>query len=148
MAEIGFYHLTRTGLADALAQLLGRVLDNGARAVVLCGSDERVEALDAALWTVNKPDWLPHGSHHTGHADLQPVWLTTTDENPNNATFLVLLDGCTSASLSGFQRVLDIFDGNDEASVAAARQRWKATKAEGHTLAYWKQGERGWEKAA
>ena len=44
------------------------------------------------------------------------------------------------------RRVLDLFDGNDESSLAAARRRWAAAKAAGHALSYWQQGPRGWEK--
>jgi len=44
--------------------------------------------------------------------------------------------------------VLDLFDGGDDAALAAARARWKAAKAAGHELAYWQQGARGWEKKA
>lgn len=147
MAEIGFYHLTRTPLAQALPKLLGRVLDGGGRAQVLVGSAERLVALDAALWLATDPDWLPHGSAATGHADLQPIWLTTEDEAPpNGARFLVLVDGATSARLDAYDRVLDLFDGADEDALAAARARWKAAKAAGHALTYWQQGPRGWEK--
>jgi DNA polymerase-3 subunit chi len=39
-----------------------------------------------------------------------------------------------------------MFDGNDEAALAAARARWKAAKEAGHTLTYWQQTEKGWEK--
>ncbi len=148
MAEIGFYHLTRTGLDQALPQLLGRTLAAGQRAVVLCGSAERVAALDTSLWTSGDPDWLPHGTAETGEADLQPIWLTTLDEAPNGARFLFLTDGATSARLDQFDRVFDLFDGNDAAAVQAARMRWKAAREAGHTLAYWQQGARGWEKKA
>ena len=48
----------------------------------------------------------------------------------------------------GIWRVFDLFDGNDEAAVAAARERWKAARAGGHALTYWQQGARGWEKKA
>jgi DNA polymerase-3 subunit chi len=44
--------------------------------------------------------------------------------------------------------VFDLFDGGDPAAVAAARQRWTAARAGGHTLTYWQQGPRGWEKKA
>jgi DNA polymerase-3 subunit chi len=148
MAEIGFYHLTRTGLAEALPRLLGRTLAAGERAVVRCGSEERVAALDTALWLCPEPDWLPHGTPASGDADLQPIWLTTDDEAPNGARFLFLVDGVGSARLGEYARVFDLFDGNDEDQVAAARGRWKAAKAEGHALSYWQQGERGWEKKA
>lgn len=145
MAEVAFYHLTRTGLEDALPRLLGRTLEAGERAVVRCGSAERLAALDAALWLCAEPDWLPHG---TADADLQPIWLTTTDDAPNGGRFLFLVDGAGSARLDAFARVFDIFDGNDEAQVAQARERWKAAKAVGHGLSYWQQTAKGWEKKA
>lgn len=148
MADIGFYHLTRSTADQALPQLLGRTLAAGQRAIVLCGSAERVAALDAALWLCAEPDWLPHGTEATGHADLQPIWLTTHNESPNGARFLFLLDGTSSARLDAFDRVFDLFDGNDEAAVQAARERWKAARAAGHALTYWQQGSRGWEKKA
>jgi DNA polymerase-3 subunit chi len=155
-AEIAFYHLTRMPLAQALPKLLGRVLGTGGRALVLCGEPERLAALDDALWLSADPDWLPHGAaRHAGvlgEAALQPIWLTTEDVGeagaPNGARFLVLVDGAESARLEAFERVLDLFDGQDEAAVAAARRRWAAAKAAGHALSYWQQGPRGWEKKA
>ncbi len=148
MTEIGFYHLTRTGEERALPQLLGRTLAAGKRALVLCRGPERVAALDAALWACTEPDWLPHGTAADGDPDLQPVWLTTKDEAPNGASFLFLIDGAETARLGEFERVFDLFDGNDEAAVQAARKRWVAAKAAGHVLTYWQQGPRGWEKKA
>ncbi len=148
MTEIGFYHLTRSGADEALPKLLGRTLAAGQRAVVRCATPEHVAALDTALWLVADPDWLPHGSAESGHADLQPIWLTTADEAPNGARFLFLIDGADSGSLARFDRVFDLFDGRDEQAVAAARARWKAAKTAGHTLAYWQQTPRGWEKKA
>jgi DNA polymerase-3 subunit chi len=147
MAEIGFYHLTRTSTTEALPALLGRTLAAGQRAVILCGSEERLAALDTALWQCQNPDWLPHGSAATGHAPHQPIWLTLEDaEAPNGARFLFLIDGMSSARLDNFARVFDLFDGNDEDAVAAARQRWLAARGGGHQLSYWQQGPTGWER--
>lgn len=146
MAEIGFYHLTRTTTEAALPPLLGRTLAAGQRAVIRCGSAERLAALDTSLWLSQNPDWLPHGSAATGHADRQPIWLTEEDEAPNGACFLFLIDGQESARLDAFERVFDLFDGNDENAVAAARGRWLAARAGGHQLSYWQQGPRGWER--
>lgn len=154
MAEIGFYHLTRTPLEQALPRLLGRVLQQGGRAMVLCGSAERVAALDSALWLSPDPDWLPHGvagaAGPLGDPAPQPIWLTAEDAGeagaPNGARYLFLVDGAESARLALFDRVLDLFDGNDTAAVAAARRRWSAAKAAGHALSYWQQGPRGWER--
>lgn len=147
MAEIGFYHLTRTPLEQALPKLLGRVLDSGGRAVILVGSAERLAALDAALWVCPEPDWLPHGTPATGNPELQPLWLTTQDgAAPNGARFLFLVDGAESAQLGDYDRVFDLFDGADEEALGAARARWKTAKSAGHALTYWQQGARGWEK--
>jgi DNA polymerase III subunit chi len=143
MAAIGFYHLTRTGLAQALPQLLDRTLAAGQRALVVCGSAESMATLDAALW---EAEWLPHGTEADGDADLQPIWLSTGDAAPNGARFLFLVDGAQSEQLATFERVFDLFDGNSPEAVTAARERWKAAKAAGHTLTYWQQGARGWEK--
>jgi DNA polymerase-3 subunit chi len=146
MAEIGFYHLTRTSIDQALPPLLGRSLAAGQRAVVRCGDAERLAALDNALWLCANPDWLPHGTAATGRAAQQPIWLTEADEAPNGARFLFLIDGASSGRMAEFDRVFDLFDGNDETAVAAARRRWIAAKAEGHQLSYWQQAARGWER--
>ena len=113
---------------------------------MICGSAERVEALDSALWLCHDPDWLPHGTQAGGNADLQPIWITDRDEAPNGAKFLFLLDGADSATLASFERVFDLFDGRDEDAVQAARTRFRARKVAGHALTYWQQTEKGWEK--
>jgi DNA polymerase-3 subunit chi len=148
MTEIGFYHLQATPLERALPKLLERGLAVGHRIVVLAGSRERVEHLDALLWTYDDASFLPHGSRRDGEAARQPVWLTEADENPNGATVLVLTDGASSAQLGAYQRCLDLFDGNDADAVAAARERWRQAKAAGHTLTYWQQTQGGWAKQA
>lgn len=146
MTDIGFYHLTRTGAERALPQLLNRTLAAGQRAVVRCASTDRVAALDAALW--DSADFLPHGTASDGDAEIQPIWLTADDENPNGAKFLFLLDGADGGDLARYDRVFDLFDGKDEAQVQAARERWRVAKKAGNVLTYWQQGERGWEKKA
>jgi DNA polymerase-3 subunit chi len=146
LAEVGFYHLTRTGPDQALPQLLARTLAAGQRAVVLCPNEERVAALDAALWATRDIDWLPHGSARSGDADLQPIWITATDEAPNGARFLFLIDGATTTRAQPFERIFDLFDGRDPAAVEAARARWKAARADGHTCTYWQQRQVGWEQ--
>ncbi len=150
MTDYGFYHLTRTPLDQALPRLLGRVLAGGGRAMVRVPTPERLEALDASLWLSSDPDWLPHGTPRTGQAEYQPIWLTSEDAGPegapNGARFLFLVDGAESGRLDLFDRVLDLFDGEDPEALSAARARWRAAKAAGHALTYWQQGTRGWEK--
>ncbi len=147
MTDIGFYHLTRTPLERALPKLLEKAHQSGARTVVMAGSDERVAALNAVLWTYDAASFLPHGTAREGEPESQPIWLTTLDDNLNDARFLVLTDGATSEHVADFERCFEMFDGQDEEAVAAARSRWKAYRDSGHDLTYWQQTERGgWEK--
>ncbi len=146
MAEIGFYHLLATPLERALPRLLERARAQGYRIVIRAASSERIEHLSALLWTYDDASFLPHGSARDGNAAHQPIWLSDRIENPNDAAMLVLVDGVETADLAAFTRVADLFDGNDPAAVDAARQRWRAATAKGHTLTYWQQSETGWEK--
>ncbi len=148
MSEIRFYHLRTTTLERALPQILEKILARGDKAVVMAGSSERVEALNATLWTYDDRSFLPHGSGKDGFAADQPIWLTTEEENPNGATVLVMTDGATVARVEDWKLALEFFDGGDETALSAARARWKTYKELGHDLTYWKQSDQGkWEKA-
>jgi DNA polymerase-3 subunit chi len=117
--------------------------------VVRCRDEARVIELDEALWRAPEPVWLPHGTAKLGCAELQPVWIEavpTGETPPNGATYLFLLDGVEAAA-DPFERVFDLFDGADEAAVAAARSRWVRLRDAGHQLTYWRQEAQGWHKA-
>ncbi len=149
MTDVRFYHLTRTSLETALPQMLEKTLERGQRAVVIAGSDERVESLNAQLWTYNDRHILPHGSAKDGFAEDQPVWLTAQDENPNRAQVLFLTDGATSRSIDGYDICAMLFDGRDDTAVEAARGLWRSFKEAGHAVTYWQQDENGrWAQKA
>ena len=149
MAEVGFYHLLRTPLERALPKLLEKAVARGMRAVVATGSGERAEHLSAALWTYDPASFLPHGTAADGDAAGQPIFIADHVTNPNGAGLLVLTDGAETGEPAAFERIIDMFDGRDDAAVAAARKRWQAMKAAGHRLTYWQQTDGGgWEQKA
>ncbi len=129
-----------------MPELLEKTLARGLRAVVMTSSPERAEALAQHLWAYKPGSFLPHGTAKDGHAAHQPIWLTEKDENPNGATVLFLADGAVSDRAGTFDIVCEIFNGHDEQATQAARERYKAYKKAGHTLSYWRQGEKGWTK--
>ena len=111
------------------------------------GSDERLEALNAHLWTYDEAAFLPHGAAADGNAAKQPIWLTTGDDNPNGATVRFLVDGAEAADFSGYERIVFIFDAADAEALAKARDAWKAAGAAGGEATYWRQDENGrWTK--
>ena len=99
MAEVLFYHLERQPLERRCRGCLQRSLERGWRVVVKVGSDERLEALNAHLWSFDDASFLPHGAAADGHAEAQPIWLTTGDDNPNGANVRFLVDGAEAAGL-------------------------------------------------
>jgi DNA polymerase-3 subunit chi len=147
MTEIAFYHLQNSPLETVLPVLLEKTLDAGKRALVLAGSVERVEALNALLWSHDPNGWLPHGSAKDGDPEDQPIWLSADQDNANGASFLFLTDGTAGRDLESFERCFNLFDGRDAAAVEAARERWKELKDAGHGLTYWQQNNNGkWEQ--
>lgn len=148
MAEVGFYHLTRSPLEEALPRLLEKAYAKGQWALVRVGGEERLEALNRSLWTFDPGSFLPHGARGEGYPESQPIYLTTGNENPNGARLVVLVDGAEALDLAGFDRCLDLFDGGDPEAVERARGRWRGATAGGHACVYWQQNERGgWSKA-
>src|SRR5262244_4186118 len=93
MTEVLFYHLHRQPLERVLPTLLEKSLERGWRVVVQSSSEERLEALDAHLWTFSDDSFLPHGTWRETEAGEQPVLLTLDGGNPNCAEVCFMIDG-------------------------------------------------------
>lgn len=150
MTEVRFYHLQHQSIDGVLPGLLERSLERGWRVVVQTASDERVEALDAYLWTYGADSFLPHGTSRQSEAAAQPILLTAGEGNPNAAHVRFLLDGTDlPEDASAYERIVLLFDGNDDDAVAAARARWTQARERGLEASYWQPDERGrWMKKA
>jgi DNA polymerase-3 subunit chi len=148
MTELLFYHLQHHPLEKVLPTLLEKSLERGWRVVVQAASEERVEALDAHLWTFRDDSFLPHGMWCDAEASQHPILLTLNDDNPNNAKVRFLLDGVpVPADAAAYERIVLIFDGDDPDAVAAARTRWSEAKANGFDVTYWQPDEGGrWQR--
>lgn len=149
MTEVLFYHLEHQPLERVLPSLLERTLERGWRAVVQCASQERVDALDASLWTYRDDSFLPHGTARDGPGAVQPIYLTVGEDNPNGARVRFLVEGATLAEAGDYDRIVHLFDGHDAGAVAQAREEWKRARAAGCDVTYWQQADNGrWEKRA
>jgi DNA polymerase-3 subunit chi len=146
MTEIFFYHLQGETIERVLPVLLEKSLERGWRAVVQAMSDERVDALDAHLWTFRDDSFLPHGVWREAEAAEQPILLTVREHNPNRAAIRFLVDGAPVPSdAEAYERVAVLFDGEDPEAVSAARQCWSACKAQGFDVSYWQMDEGRWK---
>ena len=150
MTEVLFYHLQGQKLEGVLPTLLERSVERGWRVVVQGSSEERMDALDSHLWVYSDDSFLPHGTWRETEAAEQPVVLTVTDANPNAATVRFLIDGApVPADAESYQRLVLMFDGDDEEAVAAARAQWTDVTAKGFEATYWQSDDSGrWVKKA
>jgi DNA polymerase-3 subunit chi len=150
MTEILFYHLQGQKLDGVLPGLLEKSLERGWKVIVQGASEERIDALDAHLWTYRDDGFLPHGTWREADAAAQPVLLTVNDGNPNAASVRFLIDGAgVPADAEAYQRIVLLFNGEDEDAVAAARSTWSEAKAKGFGATYWQPDEQGrWAKKA
>ncbi len=146
--EVWFYHLERTGLDQALPELLEKTLARGWRALVRAQDKDRVEHLDGWLWAYRDESFLPHAPADEPGAARQPILLTTGQDNPNQADALFLIDGAEPGALDAYTRCVVLFDGGDEEALKTARRQWTVVKGTGLPVSYWRQKGRGWEKQA
>lgn len=147
-AEIWFYHLERSSLEQVLPELLDRTLKRGWRALIKVADPHRLEDIDEGLWMWRDESFLAHGRADEAHAERQPILLTHSGENANGAHALFIVDGSELGPTEDFARCFIIFDGRDETALTGARERWRTLKGQGANLAYWKQTDEGWQKAA
>ena len=147
MTEIRFYHLQRRPESHVLPVLLTKALERGHRIVVKMNDEMELQRMNDHLWSFHPDSFLPHGSHKDGKADMQPIWLTTQDENPNKADVLILCKGAQSEHQKDFVLCCELLDGHDQDAVTAARTRWKSYKEQDFKVTYWQQSEAGaWEE--
>jgi DNA polymerase-3 subunit chi len=150
MTEVLFYHLQGQKLEGVLTPLLEKSLERGWKVVVQGATEERIDALDAHLWTYSDDGFLPHGTWREPDAAAQPVLLALDDRNPNEASVRFLIEGAAVPDdAAAYARLVLVFDGDDDDAVTAARAQWTDAKAKGFTATYWQPDEQGrWVKKA
>jgi DNA polymerase-3 subunit chi len=148
MTEVLFYHLQNITVENVLPPLLEKSLERGWRVVVQSTSEERADALDAHLWTYRDDSFLPHATWRVADAAEQPVVLAIEEDNPNRANVRFLVDNAAlPQDAASYERMVLLFNGDDEEALALARAAWSDCKARGFDVTYWQADERGrWQK--
>lgn len=150
MTEVLFYHLQNQPVERVLPPLLEKSVERGWRVVVQTASEERADALDSHLWTYRDDSFLPHGTWRDRDAAEQPIILAVDGGNPNQASVRFLID-CADLpqDASAYERLVLVFNGEDDDATAAARAAWSDSKARGFAVTYWQPDEQGrWQRKA
>ena len=117
-----------TGVADVpahVARLAAKVLRSGETMAVLCAAHE-VDAIDAALWQLDKTSFVPHAQPGASAAvqACSPIAIVTQLDGlgPNMSkrllsTLQTWVDGCEA-----FDKLIEVVSPQ---GTVDARQRWK-----------------------
>lgn len=148
MTEVLFYHLRAVTVESVLPSLLEKSLQRGWRVVVQATTEERADALDSHLWTFRDDSFLPHATWRVADAAQQPILLVVDDGNPNGAKIRFLIDGAgLPPDSASYERLVLVFNGDDDEAVAQARAAWTASKAQGFEVIYRQMDETGrWQQ--
>ncbi|MDB5706538.1 MAG: polymerase subunit chi [Sphingomonas bacterium] len=145
--QVDFYHLTAQPLDRVLPRIAERVIETGARLLIVADSEVQRVSIDRLLWTYAPESFLAHGQAGGEGDSLQPILIAATPEPANAARNIALADGIWREEALGFDRAFHFFD---EDRINEARLAWKAlADRDGIERRYWKQSETGkWEQAA
>ena len=147
MTDVRFYHLEKLNLEKALPVLLEDILESNQRVLLVGQSIERLSSIDSFLWTYKENSWLPHGLLNEKYSESQPILLSTNQFALNEARVMVLVDGVSIDQPEKFSCIFDMFDGNDDLMLQAARGRWTECKKKGLKLTYWQEnGNQSWQQ--
>lgn len=145
--DILFYHLTQSTLKDILPTLVERALARFGKVTIQCVSKEQRDSIDMHLWVYADESFIGHGTECDQYANLQPVFLTIGQENPNDSKIRFLTEGAVCSNIDSYQRLVVLFDARNDEQLNFARAQWKKYKMENHNLTYWQQTEDlRWEK--
>lgn len=151
MSSLMFYHLTRSRLAQTVAELCVKSASQGWRVLIQLGDKGSLARLDADLWRVGGDEtFLAHGLAD-GKADAdQPILLSQSAENTNSADVLMLAEGALLdfEMIEPFERVCLFFKDAETSQMDAAREDWKRVKAAGLKAQYWSQADGRWQMKA
>jgi DNA polymerase III subunit chi len=136
-------------LDHVLPRIVSKAIERGLPLVIETTTQEQVTKISDMLWAAEDVAFLPHGFEGDGQGELQPVWLTMGQDNPNESKMRIYTFGAIPTDISLLSRAMLMFDGNDPQALEAARAEWKRHKVDGHAVSYWRQDESGkWQNQA
>ena len=151
--QVSFYQLMLTPIEKVAPRIVDKIYASHLRAVIWVENDERLAQLNTSLWTYSTLAFLPHGCRIDSEEtkDQQPIWLSTTLENPNNASVCVVTNEqlVRDPESLGFDRIVDIFDATaaeDREGTMPFPERLNFYAAQNAVITQWQQTKEGWQK--
>lgn len=141
--EINFYQVDDI-LYKSIAPLLIKVLDENKKALIFCQDEKQITEINDGLWSFSKTKFVPHGTKADKiEHSLQPIFITNTQENYNQAGYLIMLLEVEEIFLKQFDKIFYFFGSGN---IADARKLWAKYKKQSFALNFYKKDESGWVK--
>ena len=137
--QVDFYQLSRDPVEKVVPLLAAKVLESGAKVLVVSGDAAQRAALSEALWS-REGEFLANGEASAAHAPRQPVLLSEDCAAPNGARMAIIADGQWRDDAAGFDRAILLFGAEH---TEAARDLWSQLSGSGHALRIFKQSAGG-----
>lgn len=147
--EWWFYHLTKKSQEESVPAIIEKCLEKDWRVLAVSEDQSRRIKLDVALWTYKESSFIGHAlvSDREVNSGRQPVLISDSVENLNNAQALILLNGFEAPVDANFDRILVVFEEGDDSVKSIARKQFKRAKDAEHAVNYFQQNFKGaWEK--
>jgi DNA polymerase-3 subunit chi len=147
-ASVSYYHLMITPHEKVVPRLVEKIYKSGLRTVIVTKDEEQLKAMNTVLWTFSTLAFLPHGCKFdcADVVDQQPIWVTDTFENPNQASVCVVCDDHTVEIPTdlGFNRYMYVFDATQGESKNIYQKRRQLHETLGDEQSAWIQTAKGW----
>jgi DNA polymerase-3 subunit chi len=143
---VDFYQLGGAPPEQVIASIVGKLLSEDARLLIVAADEGQLARLDRVLWDQGETSFLPHGVAGGTDDARQPILLSTSPDAPNLARNMLIADGEWREAALGYDRAFYLFDNE---TLEGARLAWKLLSGrEGVDRRYWAQDGGKWVKKA
>ena len=132
MTKVDFYTAVQDPALFA-CRLSQTVFAHGERMLVWLADEAALAGFSTRLWSFDDTAFVPHCRQDAAEAPATPIWLATQLAAGAPAPVLLNLTCEQPDDAARFARILEIV-GTDEASLANARERFRAYRSMGFTI--------------
>ena len=139
--EINFYQSDET-LHKIIATICLKLINDDKKIVIYNQSQEIINYLDDSLWQFPKLKFIPHATYQDNNKEKQPIYITNNQENPNQASHLILINQIADLNfIQNFQKTFYFFNSND---INLAKENWQNWQNNNLKLNYFKKQQDKW----
>lgn len=133
MTDVRFVKLDRQEKALHLCRLAEEHFLEGKRVLIVVDDENRAVTLDRFMWVWDKGSFLPH-AFDNGTLDCldEPVVITSSEQNPNQAKVLIMGTPCSPEFMARFDLVYDFAETYEPQLAEEARKRFRAYRSHGY----------------